>query len=69
MRKKATLIRCVASLLAGSVLTLFLAAGGEACAAQPPFAACYDEFWHEQPPVLPAQEPLYAPIFDSSKIF
>jgi endonuclease G len=60
MKKKAKLIRCVASLLAGSVLTLFLAAGGEACAAQQPFAACSDEFWHEQPPVLAAQGPLYA---------
>ena len=33
---------------------------GEACAAQQPFTACSDEFWHEEPPALAAQGPLYA---------
>jgi endonuclease G len=39
---------------------MLLSAGNTALAAEQPFAACLDEFWHASPPALSAEGPLIA---------
>ncbi|MCB8877416.1 DNA/RNA non-specific endonuclease [Acidisoma silvae] len=50
----------MAALLAPAVLAVLLAVGNEACATPQPFGGCLNEFWHQVPPAVAAQGPLYA---------
>jgi endonuclease G len=47
-------------LLVASVLAATLVTGARANAADQPFNSCLNEFWHDQPPAISVQGPLYA---------